>query len=202
MVLFGISTPLINYMFCFFISVISFIYYKKQKNQLLFFISFAFYFLGFSHFAKLVGLENKYFIGLVILRFIAYNLLVIGLLKAISQKILLFLIISISFFITISLLWCFNLINLTSVVPFVNLTFSIIILVLSIVLYKKERNIIPLFFIISYSFFTISRILAVFKFEINVPKIIITFITIGYFVLFIMFLDFIRRDISKLIKNK
>ena len=172
MVLFGMLAPLLNYVFCFFISVVSFIYYKKQKDPLLFFTSFAFYFLGFSHFAKLVGVENKYFIGLLILKFIAYNFLVIGLLNEIRQNILPYLVISASFFITISPLWYFNFVNLILVIPFVNLTFCVGILTLSIILYKKQRNIIPLFFIISYSFFTISRILAVLKFEINIPKLI------------------------------
>lgn len=201
MMLFGISIPLINYIFCFIISVIGFIYYKKTKKPLLFFISFAFYFFGFSHFAQMSGLDQTFFSLLLILRIAAYNFMIIGLLKTLNIKYYATLTVSILFSILVFSLYYFKFLNNIPTLPLLNLVFCLIILGLSIFLYKKEKSTIALYLIVAYLFFTIAQIARLFSLEKTIAMGIILSITVGYFVIFLMFFVFLIRDLFNFIRK-
>ena len=202
MFLFDNPTALINYIFCFVISVVAFIYYKKNKEQIFFYISFAFYFLGFTHFAILTETYQKYFLILLILRICANNFMVIGLLKVIQKKFIIPTLINFALASIAIYFYYLNVISQSLLISSINLYYYIIILLLSFLLYKKQKSKIALYLIMSYTFFAIAAIASLFNINIDLTRIIIWVVALGYSIVFIMFMKLLITDALKLIKQK
>jgi len=83
----GTTIYVINLVFCIIIFILGLSCYKKDKNKLCLYIGFAFALFGVSHFVTILDLKTTAVLNsLIIIRSIAYLLVVFALYKASSKR--------------------------------------------------------------------------------------------------------------------
>jgi len=76
---------LVNLVLCIIIVILGYLGYKKSGDKVSLYIGIAFGIFGLSHFLTLLGLRETLSIFLIIIRFIAYLIVIFALYKVTSK---------------------------------------------------------------------------------------------------------------------
>lgn len=77
-----LQIALVNLLLCFIIVLLGYVWYKKKKNKVPFYLTLAFGLFGVSHLMSLIPAVNNLDNSIVSVRIIAYLLVIAGMHKA------------------------------------------------------------------------------------------------------------------------